>query len=194
MFHVKQCHFMMLSEDNQGKGSMENYWIQVFNQETVWHLLDRALVPALRQVHYESLCQQYGLDQSLIASTRSRLEIISAPESPALFKILQYQPPNNVPLLIFHWDSYQKAGGNGLGEPLQDSGDPQLRERLLNTREVLGISLRAEHLQDLGLLLAYEVARWAAFEGQGLVYGLDGTWYRLNRHQAFLPLVDGALD
>ena len=41
-----------------------------------------------------------------------------------------------------------------------------------------------------GILLAYEVARWAANLRKGLIYGLDGTWYRLNRHQAFIPLMN----
>jgi hypothetical protein len=42
---------------------------------------------------------------------------------------------------------------------------------------------------DLGILLAYELARWISFKGTGLIYALDGVWYRLNAHKAFLPVI-----
>ena len=50
------------------------------------------------------------------------------------------------------------------------------------------VALQDEQLTDMGLLLAYEVARWIAHQGSGIVLGLDAAWYRLNEHQAFIPL------
>jgi hypothetical protein len=63
-----------------------------------------------------------------------------------------------------------------------------VRARLMQVQAVYMIELLETQLTDMGLLLAYEFARWAAQRGSGIVLGLDGVWYRLNAHQAFIPL------
>jgi hypothetical protein len=169
---------------------MADYWIQVFNREPVRGRIEKDLVTALQQVHYESLCQQYGVDQLLIAPALAHLELVSGPEGIVPFFVLKYQPGDRAPLVIFQWNTNERVGGNWLGETLSNIDQPHLRNRLGATGEILAIALQPEQLEGFGLLLAYEVARWAALNGVGLVYGLDGTWYRLNRHQAFLPMVE----
>jgi hypothetical protein len=62
------------------------------------------------------------------------------------------------------------------------------RPALAHTAQVVAVSLEADQLQDLGLLLGYELARWAAVQGQGIMRALDSRWYRLNAYKAFLPL------
>ena len=171
---------------------MPTYWILVFNLEPIGDLLDRDLITALRAANFNSLCKQYGLDQGLIAPALQQLRLLSGPLRVAPFSMLTYQVGDRAPLIIYQWDTDEKAGMKRLGNTLSNLDQTRLRDRLEDTREILGITLQAEQLWDLGLVLGYEVARWAAFMGQGLIYGLDGTWYRLNRHQAFITMEDAA--
>jgi hypothetical protein len=167
---------------------MQNYWIQVFNQLPLALFPGGDLLTALLEADFDSLCGQYDLDPQAIASTRAHLKLIAAPEGVAPFFLVEYWPDQGPPLVIYRWDANDFAGARWLEEGLEHSPHPKVRSHLAQTQEILSISLDPSHLADMGLILAYEVARWAAAQGKGLVYGLDGTWYRLNQHQAFLPL------
>lgn len=169
-------------------GAVQTYWIQVFNQRPLTPFPGNEMLSALLDVNFDSLCEQYGLNPQEISSARSHLQFLAAPEGIAPFFLLEYQPDNGSPLVIYHWNANNNAGARWLEEVLLQAGHPLVKSHLAQTQEILAISLRPSHLEDIGLLLAYEVARWAAAQGKGLVYGLDGTWYRLNQHQAFLPL------
>jgi hypothetical protein len=68
------------------------------------------------------------------------------------------------------------------------SAPESVRKALSAAVQIVSVELDADQLQDLGLLLGYELARWAAVRGKGVMLGLDGRWYRLNAFKAFLPL------
>lgn len=167
---------------------MQIYWLYVFNQQPLGNIAENNLIPVLLEVNFNSLCHQYGLDSSMIAPALSQLELRAVPEGVTPFNVLKYQADDQPPILIFQWDTDKRAGADRLGDALMHVNHPRLRDHLKHTCEILGISLLADQLDDIGLVLAYEVARWAAFNGQGLVFGLDSVWYRLNRHQAFIPI------
>lgn len=169
--------------------NLPQYWVPVFLQEGMKPFPGEALLAALRAVHFTSLCSQYGLDQELIAPALSHLALMSTPQQEvAPFVILRYQPEDGTPLVIYHWDAAEETGKSWLANARQAAGYQAVKHCLAHTRAILAVSLAPTQFEDLGLLLAYEVARWAAARGGGLVYGLDGCWYRLNRHQAFIPM------
>ena len=167
---------------------MATYTIQVFNQCCLQPFPVKSLISTLQEVHFGSLCRQYGLHPGLIQPALTHLEVISPAEKAVPYFLLRYQVEEEPPLIIFQWPTDQKSGAAWLKAASRQVDDIQIQGHLAQTCEIIGVSLNEGQLDDLGLLLAYEVARWAAFKGQGLVYGLDGTWYRLNRHRAFLPV------
>lgn len=167
---------------------MQNYWIQVFNSRALNETDLPKLMGALLEVNYPSLCSEYGLDPASIALTLSHLEVVSRPEGIAPFFLVKYQPGGGAPLVVYRWDTAGENGVRWLKQAKEWVKDSLVEAQLAHTREILAVSIRAAQLEDMGLLLAYEVARWAAEKGEGLVFGLDGAWYRLNRHRAFLPI------
>ncbi len=171
---------------------MQIYWIYVFNQQSLGNIAENNLIPALLEVNFDSLCRQHGLDSGMIAPALSQLEVSAVPEGITPFYVLKYQSEDQPPILIFQWDTDKQAGTDRLGDALMHVSHPRLRNHLTQTREILGVSLQSDQLDDIGLVLSYEVARWAAYNGQGLVFGLDGVWYRLNRHQAFVAIEEEA--
>ena len=173
---------------------MENYWIQVFNRQIVQPFPGEELMKALLEANFQSLSQEYGLNPALIAPALAHLELLASENGIAPYLLLNYQIRGQSPLVVYRWRVDEGAGAHILQEAKKRASRLEVQAHLTQTREILAISLRPSQLEDMGLLLAYEVARWWADRGQGVVFGLDGTWYRVNRHQAFVPLVDGPQD
>lgn len=165
-----------------------SYWIMVFNQRLMDEVDEKKLVTAIAESNIHTLCAQYALDPALIESALMNLSVICAGGQMSPFFVLRYQPEGKPPLVVNRWAVDSAAGckmlKNAKAELQNDLGE----ELLDQTHQIIGIELGAGQLRDMGLLLAYELARWAAFEGGGIVRGIDGEWYRLNPNKAFIPL------
>lgn len=169
-----------------------SYWILVFNQRTIHEIDPKMLIAALTRSNFNTLCRQYKLDLSQIKPALENLSIQLAPEGTALAFLLSYRPVGGPPTAIYHWPAGGEKGKALLAQALTDSGPGIVSGHLQICSQIIGIELSSAQLQDMGLLLGYEVARWAAEQGKGIVRGLDGIWYRLNSHLAFLPIEDAA--
>lgn len=165
------------------------YRIFVFLSEPISGKAVAGLVAALRGAHFETLCQQYRLDPGGIEGVLAHLEVVGNPASAKQpFFMVKYGLKQGQTLVIDVWE-VAKPDGKALLEAVKAVlGDNPVQKSLDHTEKILGIDLSESQLQDMGLLLAYEVARWAGFHGNGVIRGLDGGWYTLNQHQAFLPI------
>jgi hypothetical protein len=164
------------------------YWIMIFNQNPLGQFSGESLLAAIRTSNYHTLCTQYGLDPGLIQPALAQLSLEMAGGSAVPYFLVRYQTQHQPPLVVTRWDTTTSAGRQRLVPFAESPISADMCERLMCTRELVTIELVEAQLVDLGLLLAYETARWAAGLGEGIVYGLDGTWYRLNVHHAFIPL------
>ena len=165
-----------------------NYWIFVFNKKTIEPINEEGLLERITDSNFEILCRQYGLDPLMIQPTLAQLQIVLAPKDLSPFFLLQYHPQGKRPIVVYRWDSHQDYGKALLQDAVGDNQQEEIQEHLAQTQYLIGIELAQSQLRDMGLLLAYEVARWAADVGHGLLRGVDGKWYRLNLHKAFIPL------
>jgi hypothetical protein len=167
-----------------------SYWILVFNPRPIHEIESKSVIAALTRSNFRTLCEQYGLDPVLIDLALENLAVRIAPENTALAFLLSYRPEGEPSIAIYRW-SY--GSDNGLAVRSEATGkaaSESVVSNLQGSSQIVGIELSSAQLQDMGLLLGYEAARWAAEQGGGIIRGLDGVWYRLNRHLAFLPIED----
>jgi hypothetical protein len=164
------------------------YWILIFNQKPLGQFSGDSLLATIKTSNYRTLCEQYGLDPGLIQPALTHLSLEMAEGSAVPYFLVRYQPQHQPPLVVTRWDTTISVGRQWLVSFAESSVSADIHDRLMCTRELVTVDLFEAQLVDLGLLLAYEIARWAAGLGEGIVYGLDGTWYQLNVHQAFIPL------
>lgn len=157
------------------------FLIHVFNTVPIEEIHPQEILEAITESNYHTLCSQYGLAPDLIDETRASLRVLAAPEAAAPFLMLAYRPGTARPILVH----FQEQGE--IAERLP-SAPERARKALSAAVQIVSIELDENQLQDLGLLLGYELARWAAVRGKGVVLGLDGRWYRLNASKAFLPI------
>lgn len=168
-----------------GEGMM-SYRILIFNQCPLNQFSPAELMEHLRAVHYSTLCRQYGLNPALISPAMKYFAIDGSKEVRLPYFIVRYQPKNQPPIVVSKVDLAEVW--QGLTERHQTAQPLPVHEQLVSTQEAYSLTLGEAQLRDLGLLLAYEIARWLAHRGAGLVFGLDGTWYRLNAYQAFIQV------
>lgn len=163
-----------------------SYRILIVNQRVLGRFSPEELLVHLRAVHYPTLCRQYGLDSALINPALSHLAVEGSENEHVPYFLVRYLPETQPPLVVnlVNWPDIRP----GLTDADQTGLPVSVRSHLKQAQEVYALTLRTAQLHDLGLLLAYEIARWLAQRGEGLVWGLDGSWYRLNAYQAFIPV------
>ena len=162
-------------------------WIWIFNQNPLGNLCQQELISVLRASNFSTLCDQYGLDRSLIQPALANLDISTSQNVQLPCFLLFYQPKAQPPLIINRWGVDSTVSKQNMFK-IKAEAPKTIRTQLETSRELFTIELTNSQLRDIGLLLAYELARYLAAQGDGLVYGLDKLWYRLNTHQAFIPL------
>lgn len=164
------------------------YWIFVYNIKPIRTFNSDAFLNTITQSNFVSLCEQYGLNPALIEPTLKNLRVRTLPVKSLNFFSLRYKPDHERPIMVTAWERETIEGKQLLAKACQRFPVGWAQNKLFETRQILGIELSPTQLTDLGLLLGYEIARWGAEQGKGLVEGLDGKLYQLNEHQAFIPL------
>lgn len=164
------------------------YRILIFNQNPLGQLSGESLLAAITTANFHTLCAQYGLDPGLIQPALDHLSLEIAGGSAVPYFLVRYQTLHQPPLVVTRWDTTSTDGQQQLVAFAERLISADVREHLMSTRELVTVELVEAQFADMGLLFAYEIARWAAGQGSGIVYGLDGTWYCLNVHHAFISL------
>ena len=164
------------------------YSIFVFNQIAFSEIPADALKSDLMKVSFTTLCTQYGLDHRLVAEAQENLAVLSARSDVSPFFLVRYQTNNQKPIAVFQHMVSSPEDGVRLEKFINNQNRHCLIGELERTCCIFRIDLEKSQLLDLGLLIGYEIARWLAFRGRGLVRDLQGAWYRINVHQAFIPL------
>jgi hypothetical protein len=162
--------------------------ILVFNKQSLGVIDSYRLRSSLMEVHFEKLCSQYGLDHSLIESARENLDVVVSKARKSPFFLIEYGDDKGCPLIVYESDFKSKRGRYSYKNLLVSDMSIDIKSHLNAANFLVEIELMQHQLSNMGLLLAYEAARWAAFKGGGIIFGLDRTWYRLNQYSAFLPL------
>ena len=167
-----------------------SFWITVFNHKNIGKITTGKLLESVRESNLRTLCEQYGLDPALIDPAMANFEVLSAPTAQPIM-VIKYRPEGERPVILYRWDTDSLAGADYIEKVVGEVTDPLVEQHLQKTSEVFGLELEESNLGDMGLVLAYELARWLAFRGDGLILGLDSVWYQLNPHKAFIPLQQG---
>lgn len=169
------------------------YWIMVFNQHALASFSKESLLSAVTTSNFYTLCHQYGLNPGLIQPAMDRLALEMSSGEPMPLFLLRYQDMDQPPIVVTEWNTDAEGGKQLLLDVVKSLTTPYASDQLANTRFIYAVELVESQLYDLGLLLAYELARWVAVRGSGIVLGLDSIWYRLNPYHAFVPLAQDAI-
>jgi len=162
--------------------------IMVFNPKSLEEIEPKKLKHDLLKVNFNTLCSQYGLNSALIGPAKENLDVVVSENPDFPYFMVKYGGDKDRPLFVYERQLESQKGKSICDGITGGSNSKEVNMHHSKTNFLVEIKLGQKQLSDMGLLLAYEISRWAAVKGRGIVLGLDGNWYRLNQHGAFLPL------
>ncbi len=84
------------------------------------------------------------------------------------------------PIVVHVWSTPERVAEE-LSEMHEVRSPPKsLHEPLKATKEIVGIELGFSHLENLGVVIAWEIARYFAQKGDGLIVDDDDRWQRID--------------
>ena len=153
-------------------------WISAYCTEWPGPLEPDRLLHTLRSADLYTLTEDYDVPEDLVGPAARQLEVMHAPDG------LCVTYGGTRPLHVRCWTNPDRVREE-LSEcpPLPVSGCRQLDA----VRAVVGIELGISQQRDMGVVLAYEVARWLGSTRSAWIVGLDRRWSAV-QSGGFVPL------
>jgi len=137
-------------------------------------------------VDYWTLAEDYGIDEDLVDEELSTLSVSPLRGGDEGYEV-RYGAREQ-PLAIRRWHDPTRVAEEI--QEILEQADRQPEEairRVHASREVIGVEMRPGHLRDMGVVIAYEVARYLAQKGDGLIRTDEERWLEV-KQGAFEPL------
>lgn len=162
------------------------WWLTVYCRKPVSDITPAQLLAGLRAedrsapagVDYYTLAEQHDIDDhAMVDAALASLKVHGTGASGPDCEV-RYQPEEDVrPIVLHHWTEPDRVA-----EELEEAAEgrsvpPRALGRLRAAKEVVGIELGFSQLEDMGIVLAYELGRYLAQKGEGLVVDDDNNWF-----------------
>lgn len=162
------------------------WWLTVYCRKPVSALAPKQLLAGLRDedreapagADYWTLAEHFGIDdEAVVDAALEGLRVRDANATGLGALELCYRPEAGArPIVVHCWTEPERVAEE-LEEAEEGRSPPTgVLPRLRATKEVVGIELGFSQLEDMGIVLAYELARWLAQRGDGLVVDDDDCW------------------
>lgn len=161
-----------------------SWWITVYCRRSLDGIGPRELedgirgrdAAALAGVDYVALAEDYDVDAALVGPALAALRVTSDKDT---FEVLYHPTDPSRDVSVERWTESARVD-----EELDDAREvreaPEEAEPLLDACvEVVGIELHATQFGDMGIVLAYEVARYLAQRGDGVLVDDENVWFRV---------------
>jgi hypothetical protein len=159
------------------------WWLTVYCRSSVASLDAQQLADGLRDrdpeapagVDYAALAEEYEIDEDDMNDALARLSVVAVSQKPLDVEI--HYGPDARPIVVHLWNEPARVA-----EELEETHDGReppdgALPYLSACREVVGIELGYSQLDDMGLVLACELARYLAQKGDGIFVDDNNEWY-----------------
>lgn len=160
-------------------------WLSVFCARSVCGITDKDIHAALDHfdVDMHLIAEGFGIeDDELVDEALSLLRIQPAKGRPDAKFEVHYRPPGSRPIFV-HLISKPRLVRERVQESLQrlekprSRGAKRVRAHLAAVLEVVDLELGATHFNDMGIVLAGQIAEYLATEGAGLIVDQNNDWW-----------------
>jgi hypothetical protein len=153
-------------------------WITIYCPVQIDDIAPDRLAEEILLNDFEALASDYKIKQSLVAPSLELLQA-EAKESDLWF---WYKEDRSLrPVIVQRWTDSEQVdaevrAAREVVERQSSESMPQISAMLEKTVAVVGIEIGLEQRQDMGIVFAYEIARWFGEHREGLILGDDGGW------------------
>ena len=157
-------------------------WILIYCPKSILDVSVEKLLEEIRLNDYESLVGDYHVKKDLIAPA---MEMLAIESRDAELWFWYKEDRSQRPVIVQRWTEPDtvKEEVNTARQIVRDQGikhEADILARLAKTTDIVGIEMGPEQLQDMGVVFAYEIARWFGENRHGLILGDDGSWSLVN--------------
>ena len=166
-------------------------WFTLYCQQSLQHVRPADVAVFLHgpKVDWDILAETFGIeDEATVDRTVSALQI-----KPAVRRKLgewfevHYRPTKGRPLVVYRWtepdrvrEELTEAEENYLAGR-RGRGVAAVRNSLAGVVEVVAVELGLVHLEDMGLVIAGQVAEHLADASGGIIRDTDDEWWAMRR-------------
>ena len=158
-------------------------WISVYCTKPVNDVVADVVLLGVRQNDYWTLAEQYDIDDELVDPALTALRISADNRGLQL----HYGQGKERPIAIHFWTSPEQVKEEI--EEVEEFFCSQSNEtsrivlaHMRNVISVVGIEIGFTQLKDMGIVFAYEIARWFAANRSGIIRGEDDCWSRIKNN------------
>lgn len=161
------------------------WWLTVYCRSSVATLDPQQLADGLRDrdpeapagVDYDSLAEEYEIADELLEEAIEQLAVVSVSPKPLDVEIRYRRDPQWRPIVVHLWNDPARVAEE-LEETHEGRDPPDGALPYLSAcREIVGIELGFSQLDDMGLVIACELARYLAQKGDGIFVDDNNEWY-----------------
>jgi hypothetical protein len=159
-------------------------YFTVYCRRSVAHLRAADLLAALNDLDdIHTLAEGYGVeDDDEIDRAREHLRVEPTDQPPGVKFLLRYRPGDGRPVFIHHTTDPEQVrqetqeAREALPRPAKQ-GPKGAHVDLGRVVEIVALEMGWQMLDDMGLVLAAQVAQHVAAVGDGLIEDQDGAWW-----------------
>ena len=163
-------------------------WFTVYCTRLVSHVTTEDLAAALDAVDFYTVAEGFGIeDETVVEQALSQLRVKPVADVPGVRFRVHYRPSKMRPLFIHVWTDAERVRqelNEVEGEHLAGRtgrGVGQVRKALSATVEVVAVELGLGQLEDMGLVIAGQIAEYFAGVGAGPIRDTAGVWWTVRQ-------------
>lgn len=162
-----------------------SWWLTVYCKKSVADLQPQQLDDGLRDrdpaapagVDYDMLAEERDIDEDAVDEALERLEVVRVSPGPLDVEIRYRKDADARPIVVHLWHEPERVAEE-LDEAAENREPPEdVIGRLAGCCEVVGVELGFGQLEDMGIVIAFELARYLAQKGDGVLVDDDDQWY-----------------
>ena len=163
-------------------------WFTVYCTRPVRRVATADLAAALRAVDFHTIAEGFGIeDEVAVERAVDALRIEPATGKLGEWFTVRYRPAKDRPLVVHLWTEAARVQ-----QELAEARDEYLADRnggevgqisaiLSGVVEVAAVGLGLGQLEDMGLVIAGQIAEYLADAGSGLIRDTDDEWWVLRQ-------------
>lgn len=156
-------------------------WISVYCSKALGDMPPAdTLAAEIRNNDFWTLAEDYEIDEDLVDPALANFCI--EPDGSGFN--LHYRPEGERPIAVHYWtkperveeeiqEVHEQLGGN-------NAAVGKIKQHLQAVQAVVGIEMGFSQLEDMGIVFAYEIARWFGRNRGGMIKDDDDNWSFIN--------------